>query len=264
MKPIALPRLLALASLAFAVSANGLRATIIASDTFTLTDTRIAGSALSGSTTETGNLTWNGGAQWQLTSAGYVTSTTTTSAGFAVPFSFAGYAQYGTIATVSFDVTFPRNNDSTWYALGFGTNSAGALNSTTGVVYIRVDSRLGGWTVTSGSTSVATGTLTATLGSYNRNNSYTWSVSYDESTRTIVNVSVNGTSIVSNYLVPETVTLSTVTSASFFGQFPAGTTEQIDNFKLEVTPSTIPEPGTWTVICGALSLAVSLFRRRSR
>ncbi|WP_043584724.1 PEP-CTERM sorting domain-containing protein [Geminisphaera colitermitum] len=254
--------LIALAGLVLA--ALPARAVIVASDTFSITDSRQAGSTLSGSTTETGNLVWNGNAQWKLAEGGYVTATSANNAGFAVPFSFASYSQTGSIATISFDVTFPRNNDSTWYAFGFGTNASGALNSTSGMIWVQVNSRLGGWLVKTGGTNAATGTLTETLGSYNRNNTYTWSLSYSESTRTIVDVSVNGTSIVSNYVVPESVTLNAASAISFFGQYPAGnSTEKIDNFKLEIT-SSIPEPGTWALLAGAMFLVGAIAWKKSR
>lgn len=55
--------LIALAGLVLA--ALPARAVIVASDTFSITDSRQAGSTLSGSTTETGNLVWNGNAQME-------------------------------------------------------------------------------------------------------------------------------------------------------------------------------------------------------
>ncbi|AHF91443.1 hypothetical protein OPIT5_15660 [Opitutaceae bacterium TAV5] len=247
------------------LAASQARAVIVASDTFSITETRQAGSTLNGSTTETGELVWNANAQWKLAEEGHVTADGTSSAGFALPFSFASYSQTGSIATISFDVTFPRNNDSTWYAFGFGTNAGGGLNSTSGVIWVQVSSRLGGWSVKTGATNAATGTLTETLGSYNRNNTYTWSLSYNESTRTIVDVSVNGTSIVSNYIVPEGITLNAASAISFFGQYPAGgSTEKVDNFKLEITASNIPEPGTWTLLIGTIVLVGAIAWKKSQ
>ncbi|MDR1280213.1 MAG: PEP-CTERM sorting domain-containing protein [Opitutaceae bacterium] len=262
--------LTALASLVLA--ALPARAVIVASDTFSVTETRPAGSPLNGSQTEVGNLVWNANAQWQLageTSDGFVTATVKNAQNsFALPFDFASCAQHGDVATISMDIKFSRNNDSTWYAFGFGSNTTGASITTTGVIYVQVNSRTGEWSIKNGAGGIS-GTFAGTLGSYNRNNFYTWSISYNEVERTVTSItlSLKGSepvSVLSNYVIPESVTLGTVASAVLFGQFTSSDmSEQLDNFRLEVNPA-IPEPRTTALIGGVCCLTLVVLRRKSR
>lgn len=246
-------------------------ATIIATDSFSVTSDRAAGSTINGSQTETGGLTWNGGAQWILrenSGNGYMGTNSGNNASIAAPFNFASYQADGDVATISFSIAW-RQQSGSWFGLGFSSSSSGAVITTSGAVWLQIDANTGIWSLKTnapGVTDLPTGNLSAVGISFSTGTStpYTYSLSYNSDTRTVTDVTINGTSVVSNYLLSSAP--GSISSVAFFGQKPYNTATgtQIDNFSLSVSPSSIPEPGTWAAICGALGLAVSLFRRRSR
>ncbi|MDR1283650.1 MAG: hypothetical protein LBK99_22940 [Opitutaceae bacterium] len=265
--------LIALASLALA--ALPARAVIIASDTFSITENRKTGSAVKGSTTETGTLVWNGSDGWILTgdeTNGYATRSSSGTSSLALPFNFGTYSSSGDVATIEIRMKAAGGTGDRTFGIAFGNSATGGNPTTNALVRLRIDPNGGTWALTSKNSGLTaqdnsplSGSLADVLGSaYSATTFYTYSISYNQSTLTVTDVSINGTSVVSNYVFAASP--GNVTAVSFFGQYPNSST-QIDSFTLSVnaTPPPVPEPAA-TALVTALGVfgAIGILRLRLR
>ncbi|WP_269522293.1 hypothetical protein [Coraliomargarita parva] len=233
--------------------------TEVISDTFEITGARVAGSLLGGSTAELGGVTWTASASCILGTDGtddYVTSNTNTNVAGYVPFSFGAYDGYGDVATISLDVS-PIGASGTWTALVFGRN--GVSPTTNGVAWLSISKNTGTWSLMTYTTTLETGNLTD-VASYSATGFNDYTLSYDQSNRTIVGVTINGVDVLSQDYVLSTT--SDVVAAGFFKQY-SGSTDQTKFNSFGV--SVIPELSTVSLLIGGVSLVMTgLLRRRSR
>jgi len=255
--------------------ASSAHATIIASDTFSITDTRPVGSTIIGSTTEIGGLAWNGGnAAWVTagdTTNGYAARSGSSAArSLALPFSFSNYTEDGDVATISVSLKSSKgSNSSYWFLIAFGNSATGGNPTGNGLIYLRLNPYDDAWglyskgtLLTYADTTPVSGSLSAALGtSYDEGSFYTYSLSYDNATNTVTDVTINGTSVVSSYVL--SASPGAITTASFFGQYVNAAT-QLDSFTLSVNPTAVPEPAAYALIAGLASFGFLWLRRRKR
>jgi len=241
------------------------RAVVIAADSFSVNGTRTAGSSVSGTLTETGNLSWSGGSQWVLfgdETNGYMGTKGSGSAGIGIPFNFATYQSSGEIATLSASIAYRKDsNTGRWFALGFGSNTTvGGLPS---AVYLQVNVYTGTWELMSAANSggdLPSGTITGI--NFASSTPVTYSLTYDNSRATVLDISINGTSVLSNYTFASAP--AEIQSAGFWGQLPYNTQTGVvfDNLELTV----VPEPGTSALFIGGAAVACLgvAFRRKRK
>jgi len=213
-------------------------ATIIASDSFSITSNRATGSSVSGSQTEVGEQTWNGSEQFVVLeneNNGYLGTKGSTSAGIGIPFDLNTHQSKGHIATLSASIAYRRdNNEGRWFALGFGPSTLpGGLPS---AIYLRVNTYMRTWQlVSSGNSDLPSGEIADI--NYTASAPVTYSLTYDNDSTTVIDVSINGTSVLSNYKLPNPP--REIQSAGFWSQLPYNTPTGIifDNFELSVSSS---------------------------
>lgn len=245
-------------------------AMVVAADSFSLTDGRTLGAAVSGTKTDIGDLTWNGGSQWVFRENGGNTYMGTNSGGngsIALPFAFTDYSSLGSVATVSFSVAYRKQSDS-WFGLGFSSAATGGNITTTGAVWLMVNVDTGIWSLRSnapGDASLPTGSLSDAGVTFSTGSSvsYSYSISYDSSANRVDSIIINDVTVLSGYLLPEMP--GSISSIAFFGQKPYNTVTgtQVDNFSLAVTPS-VPESGSVALAFGVVAAAGLLVRGRRR
>ncbi|MDR1283532.1 MAG: hypothetical protein LBK99_22330 [Opitutaceae bacterium] len=261
------------------------RATVIASDTFSITEDRPVGSyifkpawtseptaAVKGST-ETGadivtSLTYNSNINqdqrgWILAGDaengnGYVTRTGGSSAAsLALPFNFNTWAQYGDVATWELRIQSrkPGSGDYSFRISFYTTGDVTAGNAYNALVSLYINPLGNEWSLRSGNTIVkdgkgeeVKGLLSEALGAdYSSDTFYTYSISYNNSTKTVTDVSINGTTVVSNYVFETSP--GAIGNVGFFGQWTDSIT-QIDTLTLSVnaTPPPVPEPAAAALV----------------
>ncbi|RRJ94234.1 hypothetical protein Ga0100231_007530 [Opitutaceae bacterium TAV4] len=234
--------------IALATFAPCLSAAVVIKDTFAITDTRLAGSTLSGSTTEIGNATWNATSIWKLAgdaTNGYLYPDTSSTGGAAVPFRFSDHTALGSVATLSVTAALPSTTDAArYFSFGLGVHNQGSNPSGNANVWVRIYMATNTWQLRSRGNELASGTFD---GSINLTGNNTFSFSYDESQKTVTDFSVNGTSLTGNHTI--TGTLSSVTYASLYSNFLNVASTKIDTFTVSVT-SAIPEPRTCALLLG--------------
>lgn len=254
--------IVALFTLGSAVVAPLCSAAIVIQDTFAITETRVIGSPLVGSTTEIGNKTWNSASdtQWYLADGGYVTSTGNTNRGAAVPFTFGSYSEFGTVATVEVDVRLPNTTDTArYFTFGFGNHYQGNSPTNNGFVYVRINMANKQWALRNRDTTLVSGYFDDSF-AFNTINNY--SISYDASTLTVTDISINGVSVLSNYVFASSP--GSITHAFYFSQWPGnpGST-RLDSFTVSMNPASVPEPAAAAYILG-LSGLFTVAGRRAR
>ncbi|MDR1283044.1 MAG: hypothetical protein LBK99_19805, partial [Opitutaceae bacterium] len=243
------------------------RATVIASDTFSITDDRPVGSyifkpvwtseptaAVKGST-ETGadivtSLTYNSiigqdKRGWILAGNaenGYAAlAGSALSTSLALPFNFNTWAQYGDVATWELRIKSLKPSQGNYsFRISFyiaGDVTAG--NNANALVSLYINPLADVWGLYSGNTALTTkdgtaisGALSEALGGeYSSSTFYTYSISYNNSTKTITDVSINGTTVASNYVFDTSP--GVIGNVGFIGQWVDANT-QIDSLTLSV------------------------------
>lgn len=251
-----------------ALTTPSIQAAIIASDSFSLNSTtRQAEQSLNGVGTEggIGGLAWTSSPNFifrqDARSAdpleGIASTTGSATIGFGLDFNFGDYSAHGSIATISFS-SFYRKTGSGYLAFGFGSNKT-TLNSTNGAIFVVADPTAGTWTLRSNasSTALASGSIPGTTGG---NAWISYSLTYDNATQTILDLGINGESVLSNHTVVGTV--GTISAATIMAQQPfvSDTGNGFDNFSLTV----IPEPSSAALAGGACGLALAALSRKRR
>ncbi len=231
---------------------------IIAADQFSLSDTVTAGQTVVGRTTSgTGHLAWDGSTSWLLAddtrsdvaTEGIMRTNGSTTIGVGLPFAMSNYSQYGSTVKVSFSSFYRHTTSSTSGRMSFGfSNASGySLNATTGAIWVQINTIDLTWNLQSSALnngsggSVASGALPSGI------TQYTWvdySLTYDNATHTVVDFSINGTSLVSNVVLSQAPT--DFNKFVILAQLPYSTAtgSGFDNFSLEV----IPEPASLGVL----------------
>jgi hypothetical protein len=271
----------ALVGLGLTLAVLPAHATIIASDSFTLNTTnRKALDTLNGVATEagTGNLSWISSANFLFrkdvrntdpdSSEGIASTYGSSTVGFGLDFSFGAYATHGSVATISFS-SFYRINTTGYMAFGFGSGSTRiSIGTAQGAVYVESDPKAKTWSLRSKGEILQSGTIPGTDSSSIEMVWIDYSLSYDNATHTVVDLSINGQSVVSNYTLGDTIAanMGTITAVTIMAQLPYSTDtgNGFDNFKLEVTSSPVPEPRTAALIGGAACLALVVLRKKMR
>jgi len=244
-------------------------AEVIATDTFTATGTRTVGSAVAGTATEGGSagLNWAGDAGFLIDDNvttpsggdgdGRMRTQGSSSIGIGLPFSFATYQQHGDEVRMTFESFYrtPSGGSGLWFGL---SSQSATLNSTVGSVWFQVDPADDTWTFRSNATSANNGLQTSgnLPGTIAGSDWATYSFTYDNASQKLVDFSINGTSVVSDFALPNAP--GSIDHAVIFAQFPYATAtgSGFDNFQLEV----IPEPGTFSLL--GMAAAGLLWRRR--
>ncbi len=270
------------ALIGLALAAVHASAVIVASDTFSITDSRLAGSYVFKPTwttaptapvrgsTETGNLIYNSnitqdGRGWILAGDaenGYVTRTgSSAAASLALPFNFNTYAQYGDVATWELRIKSqkPSSGDYSFRISFYTSGDVTAGNVSNALISLYINPLTDVWSLRSGNTTLQTkdgspmsGTLSSALGgTYSSSAFYTYSISYNNKTQTVTNVSINGNSVVSNYVFETSP--GNIGNVGFFGQWTNSNT-QIDSLTLSVNPAVVPEPATVAMLTGGFLL----------
>jgi len=246
----------AVAVFALFTSAYQANAVIIASDSFSVTDTRLSGSSVSGTRTEIGDLTWNGGSQWQLFGEGadgYMGTKGSGSSGIGLAFNFGTYQALGDIATVSASIAYRRDsNTGRWFVLGFGSSST--VGNLPNAVYLRVNVYTSTWELLSADNTgveLPSGQITGV--DFSKSTPITYSLTYDNGSHTVLDISINGTSVLSDYALATAP--AEIQSIGFWGQLPFNTATGVvfDNFELSV----IPEPATAALSLGGAAIVAA-------
>ncbi|MDR1281932.1 MAG: hypothetical protein LBK99_14100 [Opitutaceae bacterium] len=268
------------------------RATVIASDTFSITDDRPAGtyifkpawtsdeSAAVKGTTETGadivtSLTYNSTIGqdkrgWILAGNaenGYAALAGSASAtSLALPFNFNTWAQYGDVATWELRLKSlkPASGDYSIRISFYTPGDVMAGNAYNALVSLFINPLSNEWSLRSKNAIVkdskgeeVKGLLSDALGAdYSTNIFYTYSISYNNSTNTVTDVSINGNTVVSNYVFETSP--GAIGNVGFFGQWVDGNT-QIDSLTLSVNPVPAPSPPVPEPAAAALVTALGVF-----
>lgn len=267
---------LLLAALATALPAAA--QTVLINDTFTLTETRVAGSVLNGANPESG---YYAGNQWNATQSNTGTVFSSGGAIVASGNNASNEARIGIgsatgIMTVSASLVTSTAN---WVAIGFTSDTTTGLFTTSGVGLLWVALTPGG-TMTvyqNGTGSVQSkswsSTFESTLGAYSNTTAYTVSLSYNTATNKAYVTVSNGTATTSlvtgggtspDGWFPVSVTASSIAAAGFRINGQSGTTAgavSIDNFSVTTT-SGIPEPAGFATLAGLATLAGMFVMRR--
>lgn len=245
---------------------------IIASDTFSLSESVTSGLTVVGRTTEgVGRLRWAGSSSWiyaddprsSVASDGILRTNGSNSIGLGLPFAMSDFSQYGSTVKVSFS-SFYRYTDNGYLTFGFSSASDYSLSNTTGSVWVQINTKSLTWNLKSNSLdggsngTLASGALPSGI------NQYTWvdySLTYDNATHTIIDFSVNGTSLVTNLVLSQAPT--DFNKFVLWAQLPYSTTtgSGFDDFSLEV----VPEPAGLGLLClGVGGLCRCRFHKNKR